>query len=161
MGENVQTLSSAAGEQPWFRADFGQNFGGANVTKLPFDHHMVMGLVAPRALLVIDNQIDWLGIDSTFTAGSIAHAIWEAFGLGDHMGYWQTTGHGHCEFPSQQRAVLEAYVKKFLVGGGSGDTTMLRADARTPTWTPGWSGRRRPCSRWLRSASAALTTKRG
>src|SRR5262249_9581862 len=45
MGENVQTLSSAAGEQPWFRADFGANFGGSNVTKLPFDHHMVMGLV--------------------------------------------------------------------------------------------------------------------
>ena len=63
------------------------------MTKLPFDHHMVMGLVAPRALLVIDNQIDWLGIDSTYTAGSIAHAIWEAFGLADHMGYWQTGGH--------------------------------------------------------------------
>ena len=41
---------------------------------------MVMGLVAPRALLVIDNRIDWLGIDSSYTAGSIAHAIWEAFG---------------------------------------------------------------------------------
>ncbi|WP_155798011.1 dockerin-like protein, partial [Sorangium cellulosum] len=26
-GENVQTLSHAAGEQPWFRADFGSNFG--------------------------------------------------------------------------------------------------------------------------------------
>jgi hypothetical protein len=141
-GENVQTLSSAAGEQPWFRANFGQNFGGNNVTRLPFDHHTVMGMVAPRALLVIDNQIDWLGIDSTFTAGSIANQIWQAFGLADHMGYWQTTGHTHCAFPAAQRAILDAYVKKFLVGGGTDNTSVLRGDAAEADldqwlqWTP-------------------------
>jgi hypothetical protein len=142
MGENVQTLSSAASEQPWFRASFGAAFGGGNVTKLPFDHHMVMGLVAPRALLVIDNQIDWLGIDSSFTAGSIAHEIWEAFGLPDRMGYWQTGGHMHCQFPAEQRAVLNAYVQKFLVGTGSADTNVLRAQNASADldawldWTP-------------------------
>jgi hypothetical protein len=139
-GENVQTLQSAAGEQPWFRANFGQNFSNANVTRLPFDHHSVMGMVAPRALLVIDNRIDWLGIDSTFTAGSIANEIWQALGVGDHMGYWQTTGHTHCAFPDSQRGALEAYVKKFLVGGGTDDTNLLRGDqanadlARWKTW---------------------------
>ncbi|MEO8179180.1 MAG: dockerin-like protein [Deltaproteobacteria bacterium] len=141
-GENVQTLSSAAGEQPWFRANFGQNFGGNNVTRLPFDHHTVMGMVAPRALLVIDNEIDWLGIDSTFTGGSIANQIWQAFGLADHMGYWQTTGHTHCAYPASQRAILDAYVKKFLVGGGTDDTSVLRGDAAQADldqwlqWTP-------------------------
>jgi (4-O-methyl)-D-glucuronate---lignin esterase len=139
-GENVQTLQSAAGEQPWFRANFGQNFSNGNVTRLPFDHHSVMGMVAPRALLVIDNRIDWLGIDSTFTAGSIASEIWQALGIGDRMGYWQTTGHTHCAFPGEQRAALEAYVQKFLVGGGTGDTNLLRGDqanadlARWQTW---------------------------
>lgn len=141
-GENVQTLSNAAGEQPWFRQDFGATFGGSNVTKLPFDHHMVMGLVAPRALLVIDNPIDWLGIDSTYTAGSIAHAIWQAYGVPDRMGYWQSTGHTHCQFPAAQREVLEAYVKKFLVGTTAGDTNVLRAESaeadlgRWMDWTP-------------------------
>ncbi|HTV24950.1 MAG TPA: hypothetical protein VMG12_39930, partial [Polyangiaceae bacterium] len=139
-GENVQTLSNAANEQPWFRANFGQTFGNANVTRLPFDHHSVMGMVAPRPLLVIDNQIDWLGIDSTFTAGAIANEIWKAFGLADSMGYWQTTGHTHCAFPASQRAVLEAYVQKFLVGGGTGNTAVVRGDAanadlgRWKTW---------------------------
>ena len=139
MGENVQTLSSAASEQPWFRADFGQSFGGNNVTKLPFDHHMVMGLVAPRALLVIDNHIDWLGIDSTFTAGSIAHTIWDALGIPDHMGYWQSSAHTHCQFPSQQRAILDAYVKKFLVGTGTDDTAVMQADSANAdlgNWMP-------------------------
>jgi hypothetical protein len=138
-GENVQTLSNAANEQPWFRANFGQNFGNQNVTRLPFDHDSVMGLVAPRALLVIDNQIDWLGIDSTFTAGSIASEIWRGLGIADSMGYWQTTGHTHCAFPASQRAALEAYVQKFLVGGGTGDTALLRGDAASADlarWKP-------------------------
>ncbi|WP_437730204.1 glucuronyl esterase domain-containing protein [Sorangium sp. So ce1335] len=140
-GENVQTLSHAAGEQPWFRASFGSSFG-SRVSNLPFDHHMVMGLVAPRALLVLDNRIDWLGIDSTFTAGSIAHAIWEGLGAPDTMGYSQLGGHQHCQFPAAQRGILEAYVKKFLVGGGTDDTSVLEGDgaradlARWMTWTP-------------------------
>jgi hypothetical protein len=140
-GENVQTLSSAAGEQPWFRESFGSTFG-SKVTTLPFDHHMVMGLVAPRALLVIDNRIDWLGIDSTFTAGAIAHAIWEGLGVPDRMGYSQLGGHDHCQFPPQQKAMLEAYVRKFLVGGGTDDTNVLESDgakadlSRWMTWTP-------------------------
>jgi hypothetical protein len=141
-GENVQTLSNAASEQPWFRASFGSTFGGSKVTTLPFDHHMVMGLVAPRALLVIDNRIDWLGIDSTFTAGSIAHGIWEGLGVPDTMGYWQLGGHDHCSFPAAQTAMLAAYVKKFLVGGGTDDTKLLKSDgakadlAKWMKWTP-------------------------
>lgn len=126
-GVNVQTLSNAAGEQPWFRADFGQTFGGNNVARLPFDHHMVMGLVAPRPLLVIDNAIDWLGIDSSYTDGSIAHTIWEAHGIGDRMGYSQSSAHTHCEFPMEQRAILDAYVKTFLLGTGTSDTNIVKA----------------------------------
>jgi len=47
----------------------------------------------------------------------------------DSMGYWQTTGHTHCAFPASQRAALEAYVQKLLVGGGTGNTALLRGDA--------------------------------
>jgi len=129
MGVNVQTLANAANEQPWFRASFGPTFGGSNVTRLPFDHHMVMGLVAPRPLLVIDNPVDWLGSDSSFTAGSLAHTIWEALGAEDRMGYSQSTAHTHCQFPAQQRPILDAYVKKFLLGTGVGDTRVLRAES--------------------------------
>jgi hypothetical protein len=128
MGVNVQTLANAANEQPWFRASFGRTFGGSNVARLPFDHHMVMGLVAPRPLLVIDNPVDWLGIDSSFTAGSLAHTIWKALGADDRMGYSQSSAHTHCQFPAQQRAILDAYVKKFLLGADGGDTRVLRAE---------------------------------
>ncbi|WP_437972432.1 hypothetical protein WMF04_14920 [Sorangium sp. So ce260] len=144
-GQNVQTLSNAAGEQPWFRANFGSNFGNSRVNNLPFDHHMVMGMVAPRALLVLDNRIDWLGIDSTFTAGSIAHAIWEGLGVPDKMAYWQLGGHEHCQFPAAQRALLDAYVKKFLVGGGSGETNVVRSD-----------GARADLTRWMKWTAPRL-----
>lgn len=89
---------------------------------------------------IIQRDGDWLGIDSTFIAGSIANEIWQALGIGDRMGYWQTTGHTHCAFPASQRAALEAYVQKFLVGGGTADTNLLRGDqanadlARWQTW---------------------------
>ncbi|MGK4002690.1 hypothetical protein WMF31_08705 [Sorangium sp. So ce1036] len=115
------------------------------MNNLPFDHHMVMGLVAPRALLVLDNKIDWLGIDSTFTAGSIAHAIREGLGVPDKMGYWQLGGHMHCQFPSQQRAILDAYVKKFLVGGGTADTNVLRGE-----------GARADLNRWMKWTAPRL-----
>lgn len=136
-GVKVQTLSNAAGEQPWFRADFARSFGGANVARLPFDQHTVMGLVAPRPLLVLDNSIDWLGTDSSYTSGLIASRIWKALGRSDAMGYWQTRGHAHCEFPAEQRAVLDAYVKRFLRDDETAKTAVLRADAAKadlPRW---------------------------
>lgn len=45
------------------------------------------------------------------------------------MGYWQSSGHAHCQFPAQQRSILDAYVKKFLVGTGTGETRVLRAES--------------------------------
>jgi len=48
-GTVVQTLSEITGENVWFRASF--NAFNASSTVLPFDHHMIEGLVAPRALL--------------------------------------------------------------------------------------------------------------
>lgn len=58
------------------------------------------------------------------------------------MGYWQLGGHMHCQLPPQQRAILDAYVKKFLVGGDTADTNVLRGDGakadlnRWMKWTP-------------------------
>jgi hypothetical protein len=139
----VQTLSSAAGEQHWFIASFATNFAAsAKVPTMPFDQHEVMGMVAPRGLFVVDNPIDWLGINSTFTAGTIAHEIWTALGVPDNMGYWQSASHSHCAFPASQKAMLEAFVKKFMLGTGTDSTAVVKAEsaakvdlAKWKTWT--------------------------
>jgi hypothetical protein len=134
-GEGVQTLSSASGEQPWFRASFGQ-FGNTtnDVARLPFDHHMVLGLVAPRALFVVDNtDMMWLGNESSFTDSVAAAEIWEGLGVQGAMGASQVGDSTHCsEVPQAQLDGLAAFVDKFLLGSEAADTNVLSSDKVTP-----------------------------
>ncbi|HEU5133611.1 MAG TPA: BACON domain-containing carbohydrate-binding protein [Steroidobacteraceae bacterium] len=129
-GQNTQTLGQIVGENVWFRSNFSQF--SSTVPKLPFDHHSIEGLVAPRALLVIENNILWLGPQSSWTGANAARRIWDALGIPDRMGYSLTTEHGHCSFPSSQQAEVNAYVQKFLVGGGTGNTNIMRNDPGVP-----------------------------
>jgi hypothetical protein len=124
-GQNVQTLSQIVTENVWFRSNFSQF--GSTATKLPYDHHMVAALCAPDALLFIENSsMEWLGNVSTWTTGNVAHKVWEALGVPDHMGY-SSSGHSdHCGFPSVQQPEVTAYVQKFLVGGGTGNTNVMK-----------------------------------
>jgi hypothetical protein len=140
-GQQTQTLSEIVGENVWFRANFNQFSSAA--TKLPFDHHSIIGLVAPRAILIIENDILWLGPQSSWTSANAARMIWQAHGVPDMMGYSLTTGHNHCSFPSSQQTEVNAYVQRFLIGGGSGNTNIMRNDpgvffdqAMWVNWTP-------------------------
>jgi len=125
-GQETQTLSEIVGENVWFRANFNQFSSAA--TKLPFDHHSIIGLVAPRAILIIENDILWLGPRSSWSSANAARMIWQSFGVSDMMGYSLTTGHTHCAFPSSQQAEVSAYVQKFLIGGAAGNTNIMRND---------------------------------
>lgn len=126
-GQNVQTLSQIVTENVWFTESFSRFSHTA--TRLPFDHHQLMGLIAPRALLVVENtSMEWLGNISTYTTAVAAHTVWQAMGLDDHMGVSQTGGHDHCQFPDGQLPELTAFVEKFLVGGGSGNTDVMETD---------------------------------
>lgn len=139
-GQTTQTLAEIVDENVWFRANFSQ-FGSA-ATKLPFDHHAIAGLVAPRALFIIENDILWLGPQSSWTEANAARMIWQGLGISDMMGYSLTTSHTHCAFPSSQQIEVNAYVQKFLVGGGTANTNIMRNDigvtfdpARWVNWT--------------------------
>jgi hypothetical protein len=126
-GTTVQTLSEITGEAPWFRTNFNQF--GSKAKNLPFDHHMIEALCAPRALLVIENtSMVWLGNLSTWTTGNAAHTVWEALGIPDKMGFSQSGHSDHCGFPAAQQPELKAYVLKFLVGGGTDDTNVMKTD---------------------------------
>jgi hypothetical protein len=129
-GQSTQTLSQIVGENVWFRSNFSQF--GSSVNKLPFDHHSIEGLVAPRALFVVENNILWLGPQSSWTGANAARMIWQGLGIPDRMGYSLTTEHGHCVFPSSQQADLNAYLQKFLIGGGTGNTNIMRNDPNVP-----------------------------
>jgi len=124
-GAMIQTLGEITGENVWFTPGFSQ-FNSA-ATKLPFDHHTIEGLVAPRALFVIENDINWLGPVSTYNDSMAAHEIWAALGVPDSMGVSLSAAHAHCSFPSSQMADLQAFLQKFLLAATS-NTSVLKND---------------------------------
>jgi len=138
-GTMVQTLSEITGENVWFRKSF--SLFGYAAKQLPFDHHMIEGLVAPRALLIIENSSQvWLGNVSTYNDSVAGHAIWEALGIPDKMGVSQIGDHSHCMWNGSQQAEVTAYVQKFLIGGGTASTNVIKTDGGyaydQPTWAP-------------------------
>src|SRR5690606_34855947 len=110
----VETLSKT--DYNWFRDSLRQ-FGNTNVSKLPFDHHELMAMVAPRALLVTGNYSQiWLADESGFVGSKAAEKVYEAMGIPDRFGYIIDTGHGHCAIPPSQVPLISAMVDKFLLG---------------------------------------------
>ena len=100
----------------WFRNDMLQ-FKDANVAKLPFDHHELCAMIAPRALLVLGNpDYVWLADESGYVSIQAARTVWKQFGIADRCGFSILGGHGHCQLPKAQYPELEAFVDKFLLG---------------------------------------------
>ena len=125
-GINVQTASQIVTENVWFSSAFERYVGDVSV--LPFDHHMLAGLVAPRGLLVIElTDIDWLGPWSSYGCMLTARKIYEAVGAADSMGFSQVGGHPHCQFPSSQQGDLDAFMRRFLLGQDA-NTDIFKSD---------------------------------
>jgi hypothetical protein len=126
-GSSVQRLRQIVTENTWFRKNFDQF--STSVDKVPYDHHSIMGLCAPRGLLVIENtSMEWLGNLSTWTAGNAAHKIWEALGVPDNMGFSQTGHSDHCGLPESQEPEVEAFVRKFLLEEENVNTSIMKTD---------------------------------
>jgi hypothetical protein len=100
----------------WFKNDMMQ-FAGLNVSRLPHDHHELMAMIAPRALLVTGNtDYFWLANPSDYVVSRAAHEVWKTFGIGDRFGFYIDGQHPHCNIPATQRPAVEAFVDKFLLG---------------------------------------------
>lgn len=124
-GQNVQTLSQIITENCWFSTSLNQFSGQTN--KLPYDHHEIMALCAPRGLLVIENpDFEWLGDLSGFNTSTAGRMIYESLGVKNNMGYSSVGGHGHCVFPDSQLPELRLYVRKFLLDEQV-DTNLFRS----------------------------------
>jgi hypothetical protein len=117
---NVEKLGATS--HAWFMESMFQ-FSGGNVWKLPMDHHELMAMVAPRALLVLGNpDYQWLAEESGYVSCRAAHEVWQTFGIGDRFGFSIVDEHGHCRLPESQRPEVEAFIDKFLLGDTQADT---------------------------------------
>ncbi len=126
----VETLRNAQG-QYWYYQNLSQ-FNNA-VTKLPYDHHEVMAMIAPRALLLIGNpDMVWLAEESGHVACKAAHEVWKALGVPDRFGF-SKVGHGdHCVLPISQKPEIIAFVGKFLLGNDTVDTNGIAISPYDP-----------------------------
>lgn len=116
-GKNIQTAAQIVTENVWFSSAFEQLVG--SVPGLPEDHHMLAALVAPRGLLVLENDIDWLGPVSTTGCMKVGRLVYRAAGAPDAMGFSLVGGHNHCQFPAAQQPELSAFIDRYLLKGSS------------------------------------------
>lgn len=120
LGE-VETLGRTS--HVWFMEDM---FKFSNdVPKLPFDHHELMAMIAPRALLCLGNpDFVWLADESGYVSTRAAKRVWETFGIPERIGFSIVGDHGHCVVPDVQKGEVEAFVDRFLLGDTSVDTNI-------------------------------------
>ncbi|MBN2104268.1 T9SS type A sorting domain-containing protein [bacterium] len=125
---NVETLGSTS--RAWFIEDM---FRFANaVSKLPHDHHELLAMVAPRALLVTGNpDYEWLADESGYVSSQAAKEVWKALGVPDRFGFSIIGGHMHCAVPESQISEIEAFVEKFLLGNNNVDTNISTSPYHT------------------------------
>ena len=121
-GGDVEKLGAT--DHNWFKEPMFQ-YAGLNVPKLPYDHHELMAMVAPRALLVTGNtDFFWLSNPSCYISAKAAEKVYQTFGIEDRFGFYIDGSHGHCAVPATQKPAMEAFVDKFLKGNTSVNTTI-------------------------------------
>lgn len=139
-GNNVQDAVQIVTENVWFSTNFNSYVN--NVNSLPFDHHLLAGLIAPRPMYVMENaDMEWLGKVSTYGCMGIARKQWHALGALDKFGYSQVGGNSHCSFPSsQQGSELNAFIGKYLFNNSNAGNTNIFRSTQTPNLTlDAWS----------------------
>lgn len=99
----------------WFKEHM-FDYKNSNVSRLPYDHHELMAMVAPRALLVTGNtDYMWLSNPSNYITSQATHEIYKNLGIPDRFGYYIDGGHRHCSIPDTQLPSIEAFVDKYLL----------------------------------------------
>ena len=120
IGSDVEGISNT--NYDWFLNSFKSNFQ-SQIDKLPYDHHELIAMIAPRAFLAFGNpDYVWLGDASGYASLKAAEEVWKAMGIEDRFGYVIEGGHSHCQASNNQNKAAQAYINKFLFGDNSQDT---------------------------------------
>lgn len=137
---DAQPIASTHDEAYWTRSDFKSNFANAP-GKLPIDNHQMAAMIAPNALLVIDNSIAWLGPKAGYGSTIAAKEVFTALGAGEAVTYSSVGSHAHCGLPASQNHWVASYFRKNLLGQ-TGEAARIEAPsdytfdrARWINWT--------------------------
>lgn len=120
IGSDVEGISNT--NYDWFLNSFKSNFQ-SQIDKLPYDHHELIAMIAPRAFLAFGNpDYVWLGDASGYASLKAAEEVWKAMGIEDRFGYVIEGGHSHCQASGNQNKAAQAFINKFLHGDNSQNT---------------------------------------
>ncbi len=112
----------------WFMKSLKSTFGQDNTFYLPYDHHELVALCCPRAILMLGNpDYKWLADGSGYVSMHAARKVWEQYGIADRCGYSIVGGHSHCSLPESQYEEVEAFLDKFLLGKTDVETNYTKA----------------------------------
>jgi hypothetical protein len=123
----------------WYAANLLQ-FTNADAPKLPYDQHELVAMVAPRAILAVENTaIAYLAPEAEEVGMRAAMEVYTGLGIPDRIGFTQTAATAHCAFPSSQAPDVQAFVDKFLLGK-TANTSIAKTSYTTnlTTWIT-WS----------------------
>lgn len=139
IGSDVEGISNT--NYDWFMSSFKTNFNG-KTSKIPYDHHELIAMIAPRAFLAFGNpDYVWLGDKSGYISLQAAAEVWKAMGIDERFGYVIEGGHSHCQASSKQNSAAQAFINKFLYGQDANTnirTSTVTADA--DSWKKAWAG---------------------
>ncbi|HKK81303.1 MAG TPA: hypothetical protein VJ909_03590, partial [Prolixibacteraceae bacterium] len=109
---NVEKIDNT--NYSWFKQSMKTEFQG-QVGLLPHDHHELMAMIVPRALLVLGNPpFTWLGDESGYVACRAAEEVYKHFDIPGRFGFSFRSGHNHCVLPDESYPEVKAFVDKFL-----------------------------------------------
>ena len=110
----------------WFLESQLEQFHGDSVYLMPYDHHELVSMVCPRALLMLGNtDYRWLADEAAYVSMNAARKVWQKLGIADRIGYSINGGHMHCMLPESQYPEVEAFIDKFLLGQSGIDTSNI------------------------------------
>lgn len=139
---NVERITNT--NYTWFMPALKDNFEG-KADLLPYDHHEILAMCAPRAVLVLGNgDYEWLCDHSGYVSCRGAEVVYDTFGISDRFGFVFDGKHPHCRASDQQIEAVKAYIAKYLFGDQTVNTTIRDI---TPTlknvdykkWIEAWS----------------------
>ncbi|KKL03577.1 hypothetical protein LCGC14_2624760, partial [marine sediment metagenome] len=138
---NVEKIDNT--NYSWFLPDMGSTFSG-RVGILPHDHHELMAMVAPRALLITGNTgFEWLANPSAYVSARATQEVYKAFDIEDRFGFYIDGDHNHCAVPETQTPAMKAFVDKFLFEDTTADTDIhVNPYGNTVdymSWIEGWA----------------------
>ncbi|MDR3340217.1 MAG: carbohydrate binding domain-containing protein [Candidatus Symbiothrix sp.] len=137
---NVEKIDNT--DESWFMPSMRTNFAG-KVDRLLHDHHELIAMIAPRAVLILGNDgIEWLADPSGYVSAMAAREVWKRFGAEDRIGFDFSGGHNHCSAPASQIDASEKFIQRFLYGDNTVDTEILTSSYQNVNyqfWISDWA----------------------